>query len=118
MAHERLWNLERAFWTGGAEVYRSELAVDTVMVFPPPAGVMRRQATIESIEAAPRWREVAFDDGQVVAPAPDVTVLVYDATASRDGDSSPYRARCSSTWVRAAGEWKLAAHQQTPLGDA
>jgi hypothetical protein len=57
---------------------------------------------------------VAFHDRHVVCPAADVALLVDAAVASRDGSSAPYAARCGSTYVRAAGQWQLVSHHQTP----
>lgn len=43
-----------------------------------------------------------------------VAVLAYRAEARRAEDG-PYRAYCTSTYVRSGDGWKLVQHQQTPI---
>ena len=113
MEHE-LMALERAFWLGGAEVYEKDLAPQSLMVFPAPAGVLDRRKTIEAVAQAPRWKSAALSSTHVISPLPEVAILAYRVTADR-GDGQPaYAALCSSTYVRVDGRWKLALHQQTP----
>jgi hypothetical protein len=53
---------------------------------------------------------------RLLRPAANVLLLIYEATAERDGGKSAYRARCSSMYLDPGdGQWKLALHQQTPL---
>lgn len=110
---DALWRLEEWFWLGGADFYERTLALGALMVLPAPVGVLDRRATIDSIRAGARWKEVAFHDRHLLQPGADVAVLVYVAVARR-ADSPPYAAQCSSTYVRAAGQWQLVVHQQTP----
>lgn len=114
MQHEQLWALERAFWRGGTDVYDQYLAPQVLMVLPSPAGIMDRGAIMDSITTAPRWAEVTFSNQRAITPTEDVVVLAYDARAHRSVRESEYRAHCSSTFVRMAGEWKLAGHHQAP----
>lgn len=114
MGHEQLWALERNFWRGGTDVYDQCLAPQVLMVFPSPAGIMDRGAIMDSISKAPRWADVTVSNQRAIAPVKDVVVLAYDARAHRDVGGSEYRAHCSSTFIRMAGEWKLVGHQQAP----
>lgn len=114
MLKQELLNLERDFWLGGAEVYERSLAIESVMVFPHPVGVLDRNATIDAIANAARWKSVSIKASRFVTPSADVAVLVYEAEADR-GEGVPYRAQCSSTYVKVGGMWKLALHQQTPV---
>jgi hypothetical protein len=109
------WRLEEQFWLGGADFYERTLAPDALMVLPDPVGVLDRQATIASIRAGARWQGVVFRDRHVVCPGPDVAMLVYAAVAHRGADSANYAARCSSTYLRAAGQWQLVLHHQAPM---
>ena len=64
----------------------------------------------------PRWRDVELSTKGVVEPIDDFALLTYEANATR-GDGEPYHALVSSGYVKRAGAWKLAFHQQTPLAD-
>ncbi|HYG62790.1 MAG TPA: DUF4440 domain-containing protein [Thermoanaerobaculia bacterium] len=114
MSERELWDLERQFWTGGAPIYEERLAPESLMVFPQPAGVLDRAATIAAIQQAPRWEDVRFSSQRIAFPGPQVAVLVYEATADRSAPDTEYAAQCSSTYVKLGGSWKLALHQQTP----
>lgn len=116
MDHEQqLWELETQFWLGGVEFYERRLCADARMVFPPPAGVLDRAATLQSVRGA-RWRKVSLDARHLVMPAQHVAVLAYQARAERD-QASAYAAQCSSAYVLGADGWRLALHHQTPLGE-
>ena len=109
-----LWKLEERFWLGSADFYAAHLAEHALMVLPPPAGMLNRQATIESIGAGARWRRVSFEGRHAVTASPTTAVLAYMAHAERDAPGSTYRAQCSSTYVHEQGQWRLLLHQQTP----
>jgi hypothetical protein len=116
MPEQELLQLERAFWLAGAPFYDEHLASEVLMVFPPPVGVLDRIRTLETILEAPRWKDVAFSAVHIIAPAPDVAILAYEATAHRGNGESEYRAQCSSTYVRVEGKWRLGVHQQGVAG--
>ena len=108
--------IERSFWLEGPEVYERLLAPDAIVVLPGSAGILPRNAVIESIRRSPRWDDVSFESMQMTRPAPNVVLLAYEATGERDGGKDAYRARCGSMYVmNGAGEWMLAFHQQTSL---
>lgn len=114
-AMDELWNLEKSFWTGGAETYEARLCLGALMILPPPAGVLDRAATIDAIRAAERWARVTFSQKHVLRPVDPVAILAYVALADRDRPGWTYSAQCSSVYVLAGRSWRLAAHQQTPL---
>lgn len=109
-----LWELEERFWRDGAEVYERNLAPGALMVLPPPAGVLDRQATIDAIRSAPRWRHAALQERQQ-AHWEHAAALTYLARANRGEEDAAYVARCSSFYVREGDRWLLALHQQTPV---
>lgn len=115
MQEMELWELERAFWIDGEPAYAQGLAPESLMVFAPPVGVLDRVRTLEAIRNAPRWKHVVFAAERAISAGPHAAALVYEATAERDDGSAPYRAQCSSAYVRIGGQWRLALHQQTPL---
>ena len=117
MNHDRqLWRLETQFRLAGADFYERTLCADALMVFPPPAGVLDRAATLESVRGA-RWRTVSIDARHLEMPDSNVAVLAYVARAERGEAESAYVAQCSSTYVLGADGWRLALHHQTPLGE-
>tara|TARA_R110002020_G_scaffold50963_23_gene144504 strand:+ start:1710 stop:2057 length:348 start_codon:yes stop_codon:yes gene_type:complete len=109
------WTLERGFWLGGEEHYRKRLNSRALMIFPPPVGILSGDDTIiATLQAAPRWASVDFFD-QALEAHDCATTLAYRATGRRDGGAE-YHALCSSTYVDTGDGWKLALHQQTPVG--
>lgn len=112
---DHLLHLEESFWKADAGFYRDNLAPDALMVFADPIGVMTKQAVVESISAASRWRRIEFEGATHVQLKPGVMLLTYRAAAERDGAEEPYAARASSVYVQREGSWQLAFHQQTPI---
>lgn len=115
MVEKDLWTLEERFWRGDAEFYERNLAAESWMIFPNPLGMLDRRKTLDSIKAAPRWDTVDMGSRHLGFPARQVAVLVYAVTARRTSAGAPYSALCSSTYVEAAGKWRLVLHQQTPV---
>lgn len=117
-----LWELERQFWTGDASFHAANLAPEAWMLLPAPAGLMSRTESLQALEQAPRWSEVAFSETKTLAPGDGAALLVYAVEASRDAhsdalesrDVQPYRAWCSSAYLRTPSGWRLLLHQQTP----
>ena len=112
---EELVALERRGWEalctpGGADYYREHLADDALMAF--PFGVLDRQHSLEAMERAEPWARFELDEPRVVQLGPDAGVVVYRASAQREGEE-PFTAVMSSTFVRRNGDWKLAFHQQS-----
>jgi hypothetical protein len=105
--------IERALWLEGADRFRTAMAEDALMVFPAPAGILRGQAILDGLAAAPRWESVAIEAPTIARPGPDCAVLAYRATARRTGGPA-YRAFCSSTYIRRDGAWRIVQHQHTP----
>jgi hypothetical protein len=113
---KELWRLEEQFWLGGAEFYKRRLAPGALMVFPQPAGILDRAATIKSISSGARWKTVSFSGQHCVNPASNTAVLVYVAQADRGEPGSEYAAQCSSTYISGKDGWQIALHHQTPVG--
>jgi hypothetical protein len=112
--NRQLLDLEEQFWRGNAEFYRQNLTADALMVLPDPAGVMTRDATVQSIGDSTRWQRVEMSDVTSLELSPGVMLLTYRATASRDSNNSAYTARATSVYVDRGNGPKLAFHQQTP----
>jgi hypothetical protein len=85
------------------------------MVFPAPYGIWDEQRVVESLQDAPAWSLVRMDHVNVVRLRDAAAVLVYRAEAERDGGS--YSCYAASVYVRQDDDaWRLAFHQQTPIG--
>jgi hypothetical protein len=112
---EELLALERRGWEAlcsdaGADYYRAHLADGALIAF--PFGVMDRAEALAAMERAAPWSDFEITDPRVVSLGADAAVLVYAVTAHRP-DQEPLAAVMSSTYVRAAGGWQLAFHQQS-----
>jgi len=105
--------LEKQFWLSNSDTYRRHLADEALMVFADPVGALDREATLASIEAAPRWSGVEFDDVRTLPLTKDAKLLSYRATAWRPDHSEPYVARAASVYVLTGEDWRLAYHQQS-----
>ncbi|QOF81088.1 nuclear transport factor 2 family protein [Variovorax sp. 38R] len=113
MDDDNLWRIEEQFWSAGADFYEQHLSEHALMVFPAPAGVLDRAATLDSIQSGSRWVHANFEKRQLLRPTDHVAMLVYSVAASRH-EGVAYRALCSSTYVKEGDAWLLALHHQTP----
>src|SRR5262245_11374483 len=110
-----LFSLEERFWLGSGDYYRRNLADAALMVFPDPAGVQVKDEILSSVSGQSRWTDVALEEHRVMELTNGAALVTYKATARRQGEPKPYRARASSAYVHDGRTWKLAFHQQTPL---
>jgi ketosteroid isomerase-like protein len=62
----------------------------------------------------------AFDNVQVVIPAPDVAIIAYTVRQKvvMDGKTANLHAADSSTWLRGENGWQCHAHSETFLEDS
>ena len=108
----QLWEVEKQLWTGPAENYDRLMAQDCVMVFPLPAGILSRDAIIETVKMAPRWDDVELDSVSETQSNDTTITLAYVGRGLKGSDT--YEAYCSSTYIRVNGDWRIVQHQQTP----
>ncbi|GEN80735.1 nuclear transport factor 2 family protein [Actinotalea fermentans] len=105
------WQALRA---GGGTViafYNSVLDTQVTMLLPGGLTITSRPAALKAMSGAP-WDWYHLSDWAVQHVTDDVAVVTYSAAAERD--ETPYAALVSSLYVRRAGGWRLAFHQQTP----
>lgn len=116
---EELVELERRGWealaTEGAAgpFYEEVLAERVLMLLPGGLVIDDRAAVVESMSGAP-WSSYEMGEPAVLPLGPDAAVVAYRATATRSG--TDYEALFASTYRRTADGWRLAVHQQTPIG--
>lgn len=110
-----LISLEEQFWKGDSIFYKQNLAENCLMVFPEPVGLLDKEHTIRAISGGQRWAAVDLLEPQVVRLGESAAILTYKAVAEREGESTTYSARTTSSYARENGAWKLAFHQQTPI---
>ena len=109
-------DLERRGWEAlsgpdGAAFYTDVMADDGVMLF--PGIILNRDQSLHAIAGAPPWATFDLEDVRVVEAGADGAVVIYRATARREGEA-PYRAWMSSVYARRDGRWRLVLHQQSP----
>jgi hypothetical protein len=109
---EELLEIERRLGGGGKREYGELLRDDAVVVVPGQA--LDKGATVDAIDRAAPWDEFEITDERVVPLGDDGAVLSYRWSSRRGEDS--YEALMSSVYAKENGGWKLALHQQTPLG--
>ncbi|HEY7764319.1 MAG TPA: nuclear transport factor 2 family protein [Aestuariivirgaceae bacterium] len=115
MSRDDLFRMEEKFWTGDAEFYRRNLDDKCLVVFTEMAGLMDKEQIAGTIKNPNRWRKLDLKDRNFLPLADDVAVLSYKASAVRDNGEA-YEALVSTIYKRRNGGWKMAFHQQTPLG--
>ncbi len=120
MDTEQLVEMERQGWRAlgngtAAEFYADAMTDEAVMAL--PIGLLDRKACIEAMAAAPPWSSHELSDFRVVSLAETSAMVVYSATAQREGQP-PYRAIMSTIYVVKDDGWLITFHQQTPLMDA
>ncbi len=119
MAVDELVDMEEQGWRALAtdprtatEFYEQVLDDDVVMLLPGGLRMTDRATVVASMGGAP-WASYRLEEPRVHALGADAAVVTYGVVAQRDG-SPPYSALISSSYVRRAGGWRLAIHQQTP----
>ena len=115
MDDDRIWEFERALWTGDADVYRAKISEHCVMALPTMPYLFDAAAAIAAVSDTPRWQNAEFRDTRVERPHEGLIVIAYRVVAHSGEDS--YHAACSSTLLRRGHEdWQVVQHQQTPFG--
>jgi hypothetical protein len=116
---KELTELEREGWralsTSGdaaAGFYERVLAARVLMLLPGGLVITDRRQVVDSMRGDP-WSSYELSEERVLPLGDDAAVVAYRATATRDDVT--YTALFNSTYVREAGEWRLAVHQQTPI---
>lgn len=82
------------------------------MVLPGGHVIDDRAVAIDSMSGTP-WTSFELRDERVLELTEDSAVAVYRASARRNEVDN--EALFNSTYVREAGSWRLAVHQQTPI---
>lgn len=104
----------QALGVGGDEArafYDGVLDDGVTMLLPGGLVITDRDEALASMSGAP-WDDYQLDEIAVTTPTPDTGLVTYRARARR-GDTA-YTALMSTLYLRRAGGWRLAFHQQTP----
>ncbi|MDV3128908.1 nuclear transport factor 2 family protein [Mycobacterium sp. 21AC1] len=114
---EKFLQLERAGWDSlcgstATEFYGNTMLPEAVMVLA-NGMVLDRYGVIDALAESPPWRTYEISDPRLIPLDDDNVVLVYTATAYREGDEPAFVGAMSSVYHRAGGDWKLALYQQT-----
>lgn len=112
-----LYTVEKGFWLGGEEHFLAHVDEQCLLVFPQAGemhGVHSRKDVAATATPANRWRDLKISHRQFLQVSGDVVIISYRADVTR-ADGEPYTALIGSTYVRREQDWKLAAHQHSPL---
>ena len=116
---DELFELEEGFWLGDQTFFREHLDDRCLLAFPQMSemhGVKSRDEVAATASTQPgRWRDLKISNGQLVRPADGVAIISYRADVKRF-DGEPYQALIGSAYARREDGWKLAFHQQSPVG--
>lgn len=114
---EQLLELEEQGWQALSSVEPVEfcdewLADDAVMIV--PGMVIDRATFLEAVAHEQPWASHRIEDARVLQLTDDSAALVYRVQAQRDGQPA-FAGLLTSVYVKRAGRWQLALHQQTPM---
>jgi ketosteroid isomerase-like protein len=110
---QTLFEIERELGAGDAMTYARLLTEDAVVVV--PGMRMDKRQTVAAMAASPGWDSMRFDDERCSRLGDHVALLNYLFTGRR-GDDFEYSALMGSVYVRQQDGWRMAFHQQTPVG--
>ena len=116
--------LERSYWDamkakdGGRT---AELSGKTSLVTGARGVMSITKSKMGDMTESGDWvlQSYAFDDVQVLTPAPNVAIIAYTVrqTVKMNGKSKDVHAADSSTWIRGGEGWECHAHSETLLDD-
>ena len=114
-----LMDLERQGWDSlcesrGGDFYGPLMTGDAVMVLV-NGMVLDRDTIAASLNDSPPWSSYELSDERLVDAGQDAAVVLYRATARRDGESEPFAALMASVYRLVDGEPRLAFYQQTTV---
>jgi hypothetical protein len=114
---DSLLERERAGWDSlcagtGGQFYADVMLPDAVMVLA-NGMVMDRDAVVSALSQSPPWRDYDLDAVRLVTVDDDNAILVYTATAHRDGNEPAFVGAMASAYHRTDGRWQLALYTQT-----
>ena len=107
-------DMEKGFWTRGADFYRDHVDAQCLVTFSEMAGVMAKAKVAASVPDGQRWKNLEIDEKGFLQPCEDTAIFTYEAHAVRP-NGERYHALVSSVYVKRAEGWKLTFHQQTPM---
>ncbi|MEQ1800608.1 MAG: hypothetical protein ABL989_01720 [Gammaproteobacteria bacterium] len=110
---ETLWDMEQKLWLEEADFHVRNLTDDCVLLLPPPAGVLGKDAAVALVRETPRWTGVRFGGRRLLRLHDRIILLAYNASAHRRKELTTYRTLASSVYVNRDGDWRIAFHQQT-----
>ncbi|MER9069270.1 hypothetical protein NKH84_22320 [Mesorhizobium sp. M0902] len=109
-----LLDIERGFWSGGADYFKANADTDCLVAFPQMARVMSNTDLAATATDPNRWRDLDIDLKGIIEPGSDIVMLTYEARATRR-DGEAYAALVSTGYVHRVNGWKMMFHAQTPL---
>lgn len=113
---DELIEIEKRLWANDPEFYEATYLPDAVLIFPETGRIGRDMAVAAIREENRRgrhWADVRFEGASTVLIASEVVLLTYTAHARWDRETTPSSALCATVYVRRAGSWRVASHQQT-----
>lgn len=114
---EQLFEIERGFWSEGAEYFADHLAEQCLLAFPQAGemhGLFSRGEVAATATGANRWRDLEMSDRQLLQLSHDTAMISYKADVTR-ADGVAYSALIGSAYVRRSDAWLLASHQHSPV---
>jgi hypothetical protein len=112
--HDDLLALEKKFWSGDSAFFAANADAECLVAFPDMAGVMENADLAKTAKNPRRWKDLEIELKGVIEPSDDVTLLSYEADATRE-NGEHYKALVSTGYKKHRDGWKMMFHGQTPL---
>ncbi|MCA1440384.1 nuclear transport factor 2 family protein [Ensifer sp. IC4062] len=113
---DELIETEKSLWANDPEFYEATYLPDAVLIFAETGRIGRDVAVAAILEENRRgrhWADVRFEGASTMPIASDVVLLNYTAHARWNHETAPSSALCATVYVKRAGSWRVASHQQT-----
>lgn len=115
-ALNELLETERRLWSNDADFYHQTYLPDAILIFP-EVGRLSRDVAVDAIREENRegryWAEVEFRDILNFPLTPDSRLLSYRARARWNYEEGPTETYCGTLYLKKAGKWRVAFHQQS-----
>ncbi len=109
-----IWRIEKQIWLEGQSFMKKHVKPDAIMIPPAPLAPGRFEHLVEAAKRAEAFSDVELQQRQFLK-LDHAIIISYLACAKHRRYRSPYYARCSTTYVRENGLYKIAAHTHNKL---
>jgi hypothetical protein len=109
-----IWRMEKEIWLEGHKAMKKYVKDDALIIPPTPLSPARFETIFEALKRATPFDEIILEQRHFLQMR-NITIINYLASAKHQRYRGRYYARCSTTYVRDEGLYKIAAHTHNRL---